>query len=97
MTNGDSHSLDAARVAAARNELGAWVAEFFASPGSDNAALGEELTNGLRWWLGPVQGFALERPLVTPGCAGVAIVVLVEGCRELDRARTVGMLLWDVP
>jgi hypothetical protein len=55
MTDDDSHSLDAARVAAARDELGAWVAEFLASPGSDNAALGEELTNGLRWWLGPVQ------------------------------------------
>ena len=55
MTDDDSHSLDAARVAAARDELGAWVAEFLASPGSDNAALGEELTNGRRWWLGPVQ------------------------------------------
>ena len=55
MTDDESHSLDAARVAAASDELGAWVAEFLASPGSDNAALGEELTNGLRWWLGPVQ------------------------------------------
>ena len=43
MTDDDSQSLDAARIAAARDELGAWVAEFLASPGSDNAALGEEL------------------------------------------------------
>ena len=55
MTDDESHSLDAARVAAARDELGAWVAEFLASPGSDNAALGDELTNRLGWWLGPVQ------------------------------------------
>jgi hypothetical protein len=55
MTDDETHSLDAARVAAARDELGAWVAEFLASPGSDNAALGEELTNAPRWWLGPVQ------------------------------------------
>ena len=51
----DRHSIDAVRAAAARDELGAWVAEFLASPGSDNAELGEELTNRLQWWLGPVQ------------------------------------------
>src|SRR5215217_6569197 len=55
MTDDERHSLDAARAAADRDELGTWVAEFLASPGSDNAALGEELTNELRWWLGPVQ------------------------------------------
>jgi hypothetical protein len=55
MTEDDRESLDAARAAAARDELGAWVAEFLASPGSDNAELGEELTTELRWWLGPVQ------------------------------------------
>lgn len=55
MTDDDRHSLDAARAAAARDELEAWVKEFLASPGSDNAALGEELTNKLGWWLGPVQ------------------------------------------
>lgn len=55
MTDDDRYSIDTARVAAARDGLGAWVAKFLASPGSDNAALGEELTNGPRWWLGPVQ------------------------------------------
>jgi hypothetical protein len=55
MSDDDRHSIDAARVAAARDELGSWVAEFLASPGSDNAALGEDLTNRLRWWLGPVR------------------------------------------
>ena len=55
MANDDRYSIDAARIAAERDQLGAWVAEFLASPGSDNAALGEELTNRFRWWLGPVQ------------------------------------------
>ena len=55
MTQDDRHSLDVARAAAARDELGTWVADFLASPGSDNAALGEELTNRLRVWLGPVR------------------------------------------
>ena len=55
MADDDRHSIDAVRAAAARDELGAWVAEFLASPGSDNAELGEELTNRLQWWLGPVQ------------------------------------------
>jgi hypothetical protein len=55
MQDDDTHSLDAARAAGAREELGTWVAEFLASPGSDNAELGEELTNGPRWWLGPLQ------------------------------------------
>ena len=55
MADDDRHSIDAVRAAAARDELGAWVAEFLASPGSDNAELGEELTNRLQWWLGPIQ------------------------------------------
>jgi hypothetical protein len=55
MTDVDHYSLDAARAAAERDELGEWVAEFLASPGSDNGALAAELTNRPRWWLGPVQ------------------------------------------
>jgi hypothetical protein len=47
-------SVDDARAAAARDELGAWVAAFLASPGSDNAALAHELTEPPRSWLGPV-------------------------------------------
>jgi hypothetical protein len=55
MTNDDRYSVDAARAASERGELEQWVAEFLASPGSDNAALGELLTDEPRWWLGPVQ------------------------------------------
>ena len=55
MTDDDRYSVDAARDAAERDELGQWVAEFLASPGSDNGPLAERLTNRPRWWLGPVQ------------------------------------------
>ncbi|HKA93997.1 MAG TPA: hypothetical protein VKE97_09345 [Acidimicrobiia bacterium] len=55
MTDDDRLSLDAARAAGAHDALGPWVAEFLASPGSDNAVLADELTARLRWWLGPVQ------------------------------------------
>jgi hypothetical protein len=49
------YSVEAARQAAARDELDDWVARFLASPGSDNAELAAGLTEERRWWLGPVQ------------------------------------------
>lgn len=51
----DEHSIEAAREAAGRDELGRWVAEFLRSPGSDNAELAEQLSDELAWWVGPVQ------------------------------------------
>jgi hypothetical protein len=54
MADHDRYSLAAARAAAERDELREWVAEFLASPGSDNGELAAELTGRLRWWLGPV-------------------------------------------
>ena len=53
MFNRDEHSLEAAREAAARADLGAWVARFLASPGSDNPELAEKLCDQLGWWIGP--------------------------------------------
>jgi len=46
---------ETARSAAEGEALGDWVAEFLASPGSDNAALGETLSASHRWWIGPVE------------------------------------------
>jgi hypothetical protein len=77
MTHDDRESLDAAQAAAARDELGAWVAEFLASPGSDNAKLGEELTNELRWWLGPVE-VPLKRLHRLAGPPGEAVLCPVD-------------------
>jgi hypothetical protein len=55
MTDPHPYTVDAARAAAERDELGPWVAEFLASPGSDNAPLGEALTDPPRTWIGPVR------------------------------------------
>lgn len=55
MSTGHEYTIDSARAAAARDELGAWVAEFLASPGSDNAVLGAALNDPPRSWLGPVE------------------------------------------
>ena len=54
MTDGQRFTIDSAREAAERDELGAWVARFLASPGSDNAPLGHALTHPPRTWIGPL-------------------------------------------
>lgn len=48
-------TVDGARRAAERDELADWVRRFLASPGSDNADLGELLTEQSWWWTGPVR------------------------------------------
>jgi hypothetical protein len=55
MSDDHEFSVEAARQAAERDELDAWVARFLASPGSDNAPLAEKLSDPPRWWFGPVQ------------------------------------------
>jgi hypothetical protein len=55
MSDDHEHSVQAAREAADRDELNAWVARFLASPGSDNAELAHALTEPPRAWLGPVE------------------------------------------
>jgi hypothetical protein len=53
----DDHefSVSSARRAAQRDDLDEWVRRFLASPGSDNAELGRQLTAEPRWWIGPVR------------------------------------------
>lgn len=51
----DRFTTESARRAADDGRLDEWIAEFLASPGSDNAALGEALTDELRVWIGPVE------------------------------------------
>lgn len=55
MTSDEPYTTATAREAAARDELGQWVERFLASPGSDNALLGEALAAAPRWWMGPVE------------------------------------------
>jgi len=54
MAHTTDHSVVGARAAGEQGTLDEWVADFLASPGSDNAELGELLTQGRRWWRGPV-------------------------------------------
>ena len=55
MTDHEDFTVEAARRAAERDELGTWVAEFLASPGSDNELLAHALTHPPRTWIGPVR------------------------------------------
>jgi hypothetical protein len=55
MRTGQEFSVDAAREAAARDELAGWVERFLASPGSDNAELGRMLAERELIWTGPVE------------------------------------------
>lgn len=55
MQHDDKTTVEAARAAAEHDELGAWVAQFLASPGSDNPELADQLAERLRWWTGPVE------------------------------------------
>lgn len=54
-TTHDGFTVDGARRAAELDELDEWVLRFLASPGSDNAALGERLADEARWWIGPLR------------------------------------------
>ena len=48
-------TVEGARAAEQRGELGRWVQEFLRSPGSDNAVLGAELRDEQSSWYGPVR------------------------------------------
>jgi hypothetical protein len=77
VTDHARHSLDAARAAAERDELNEWVAEFLASPGSDNEELAAALTGRPRWWLGPVE-IPLEQLNRLAGPPGEPVIVAVD-------------------
>ena len=55
MSEVQEYSLESARGAAGRDQLAAWVAQFLASPGSDNAPLAAILADPPRSWLGPIR------------------------------------------
>jgi hypothetical protein len=53
----DDHqfSVESAREAAGQDRLRDWVAQFLASPGSDNEVLAELLPSEFAWWAGPIE------------------------------------------
>jgi len=73
----DDFSIDSARVAAARDELDRWVAEFLASPGSDNALLGAVLSQSGRRWAGPIE-VPIDQLQRLAGPPGAPVVEVVE-------------------
>jgi hypothetical protein len=70
-------SVDTARAAAERDQLGAWVTDFLASPGSDNAELAAGLSGSPRWWLGPVE-LPLDQLNRLAGPPGSPVLEVVE-------------------
>ncbi len=77
MSESDEYSVDTARAAAERDELGAWVAAFLASPGSDNPELARQLTATCHWWLGPVL-VSLDELHRLAGPAGAPVLEAVD-------------------
>jgi hypothetical protein len=47
-------TVESARRAAEEDALADWVRRFLSSPDSDNAELGDQLTDQERWWIGPL-------------------------------------------
>jgi hypothetical protein len=73
----EEFSIDTAQAAAERDRLGEWVADFLASPGSDNAELAEILSRPPRWWLGPVE-LPLDQLQRLVGPPGAPVLETVE-------------------
>jgi hypothetical protein len=99
MTDPDRYSIDAARAAAERDELGDWVADFLASPGSDNGALAAALIDRFRWWLGPVQ-VPLDLLNRLAGPAGEPVLVPVDEDYWRDDVEDLGEKVsegWEPP
>jgi hypothetical protein len=70
-------SLSSAREAARHDGLDRWVGEFLRSPGSDNAALADQLADGSRHWLGPIE-LPLDRLHRLAGPEGQPVLRVVD-------------------
>jgi hypothetical protein len=55
MSDEQEFSVQSAARAAEQNALDGWVADFLASPGSDNPVLAQQLSDPPRLWVGPVK------------------------------------------
>lgn len=77
MKDEGSYSVESARAAGERGELPQWVADFLASPGSDNEVLAEKLTTELGWWVGP-QRLPIDQLYRLAGPSGDPVVCPVD-------------------
>jgi hypothetical protein len=99
MNDDVSYSVETARAASERGELDRWVADFLASPGSDNAALAAELTEKLKWWVGP-QRLPISRLQRLAGPAGDPVLCPVDEDYWDDRVEAMDELAeegWEPP
>jgi hypothetical protein len=80
-------SVESARSAAEHDELSGWVSRFLASPGSDNAWLGQQLSKGLGWWTGPIR-LPLNQLHRLAGPAGDPVLCPVDEGYWDDRVET---------
>ena len=93
------YSLESARAAGDRGELAGWVAEFLASPGSDNPALAEGLSAELGWWAGPVR-LPIDQLNRLAGPAGDPVLCPVDDNYWDDRVDAMDRLAergWEPP
>jgi hypothetical protein len=77
MNDEEKFSVESAAQAAARDELDVWVANFLASPGSDNPVLARQLSDPPRLWVGPVR-LPLDRLSRLAGPADQPVLVPVD-------------------
>lgn len=72
----DDFSVEAARAASEKGDLGRWLAEFLASPGSDNAPLADQLLRDYPIWTGPIEVplDQLNRLAGAPGTPALEVV-----------------------
>jgi hypothetical protein len=70
-------TVETARAAAAEDRLDQWMARFLASPGSDNAPLGQMLGERGLLWIGPIE-LPISRLNRLAGPPGHPVVVEVD-------------------
>jgi hypothetical protein len=92
----EQYSVASARDAAARDDLGTWVAEFLASPGSDNAELAEILSQTPRQWIGPVE-LPLNRLHRLAGPPGAPVLCPVDDDFWRDDVEEMAELVEETP
>lgn len=89
MSDDSRYTLEGARDAARRDDLAGWVADFLASPGSDNDVLAEQLPRELGWWAGPVQ-LPIHRLQRLAGPSGDPVLVPVDDDYWDERVDEIG-------
>lgn len=95
----EKFTVETARAAAAEDALDAWMARFLASPGSDNAPLGQMLRERSLFWIGPVE-LPIEELNRLAGPPGHPVLVEVDDEEWRDDVADLGEKVeegWEPP